>query len=424
MEGFVSTYIQAFVDENTIDFGDKTAFTSLIGDIIYVFDIILNFHTAYYYHGELRSSRKDIVAHYLKTYFMWDIISILGIPGILFPTTFWHDLLFFNLLRLYHVPGYMNRIEDYFQFNKYIGSIVKLLKLSLIIFIFAHIFACIFYAVTLVETDEQSWLQNDDMNLIGRPIEDIYIASLYYSITTMATVGYGDIYPRSKLERVVAIAIMIMSSIVFGYTLSSMGSIITDLSNYSSEAREKMRVITKYMNEKGLAKDTQNRIRKYLEFYLDKENTMRTESEDILHFLSDNLKDEIIKEVNAKILCDCYMFSSNFRRKFLYTVSRSLIEKSYGPDEIIFHQNDEGDQSVYFITSGKVDIFYERCDMSLQKLSKGHSFGGIAFFSGNPRTSSARSLEFTTVFYLPREKFIQKLVDFPIEKVQFCCDIS
>jgi len=98
-----------------------------------------------------------------------------------------------------------------------------------------------------------------------------------------------------------------------------------------------MRLITKYMTEKGLVKDTQNRIRKYLEFYLGKENATKTEGNDILQFLSENLKEEIIKEVNAKILDDCYMFSSNFRRKFLYLVSRCLMEKSFGPDEIIYH---------------------------------------------------------------------------------------
>ena len=51
-------------------------------------------------------------------------------------------------------------------------------------------------------------------------------------------------------------------------------------------------MITKYMNEKGLNKDIQNRIRKYLEFYLDKENTTKAEGNDILDFLSDNLKDD------------------------------------------------------------------------------------------------------------------------------------
>eukprot|EP00330_Aristerostoma_sp_ATCC50986_P004416 CAMPEP_0114580904 /NCGR_PEP_ID=MMETSP0125-20121206/5074_1 /TAXON_ID=485358 ORGANISM="Aristerostoma sp., Strain ATCC 50986" /NCGR_SAMPLE_ID=MMETSP0125 /ASSEMBLY_ACC=CAM_ASM_000245 /LENGTH=253 /DNA_ID=CAMNT_0001772701 /DNA_START=1443 /DNA_END=2204 /DNA_ORIENTATION=+ len=232
----------------------------------------------------------------------------------------------------------------------------------------------------------------------------------------MVTVGYGDVHPVTTNEKIVMILVMLASSIVFGYILSSIGGIIVELSNYSSENKEKMRMITKYMNEKGLNKDIQNRIRKYLEFYLDKENTTKAEGNDILDFLSDNLKDEIIKEVNAKILADCYMFSSNFRKRFLYQVSRALSEKSYGPDEMIFRYQDNSDHSIYFITSGRVDIHYERCDVSLQKLARGRTFGGISFFSGKPRTAGAKSLEFTTVFFLKREIFLEKLEEFPIEK--------
>lgn len=109
------------------------------------------------------------------------------------------------------------------------------------------------------------------------------------------------------------------------------------------------------------------------------------------------------------------MFASNFRRKFLYQVSRELNEKSYGPDEMIFRYQDDSDHSIYFITSGKVDIFYDRCEVSLQKLGKGRTFGGLGFFSNCPRTASAKSLEFTTVFYLKRELFLQKLEQYPIE---------
>jgi hypothetical protein len=94
-----------------------------------------------------------------------------------------------------------------------------------------------------------------------------------------------------------------------------------------------MRLISKFMSEKGLNKETQNRIKKYLEFYLGKENAMRN---DVMHFLSESLKDELVKEVNAKILDDCRFFSINFRKKFLYAVSHLLVEQSYGPEEFIY----------------------------------------------------------------------------------------
>ena len=55
-----------------------------------------------------------------------------------------------------------------------------------------------------------------------------------------------------------------------------------------------------------------------------------------MKMLSSNLQEEIVTEVNAKVLSDNYIFSSNFRKNFLYSVSKDLVERSFGPDETIF----------------------------------------------------------------------------------------
>jgi hypothetical protein len=39
-------------------------------------------------------------------------------------------------------------------------------------------------------------------NLDSQRESDKYIASLYYSIITMATIGYGDIIPQTLYERI------------------------------------------------------------------------------------------------------------------------------------------------------------------------------------------------------------------------------
>jgi len=72
----------------------------------------------------------------------------------------------------------------------------------------------------------------------------------------MVTVGYGDFVPITRREKILHIFIMIVSSVMFGYILSSIGSLIIEISNYSSESREKMRLISKYMSDKGLPKET------------------------------------------------------------------------------------------------------------------------------------------------------------------------
>jgi hypothetical protein len=37
---------------------------------------------------------------------------------------------------------------------------------------------------------------------------DQYVAAIHFAMTTMATVGYGDVAPRTRTERLVAMVIM------------------------------------------------------------------------------------------------------------------------------------------------------------------------------------------------------------------------
>jgi hypothetical protein len=64
------------------------------------------------------------------------------------------------------------------------------------------------------------------------------IISCYYALTTLSTVGYGDYYPISNNERIIAVVIMLGGVAFFSYI---MGNFIEIISNYE----KKMGVVDK-----------------------------------------------------------------------------------------------------------------------------------------------------------------------------------
>lgn len=57
---------------------------------------------------------------------------------------------------------------------------------------------------------------------------DLYVTAVAWAFTTMTTVGYGDIYPKTNAEKVFGTVCMIIACGVFAYMVGSIDSIINN----------------------------------------------------------------------------------------------------------------------------------------------------------------------------------------------------
>ena len=52
------------------------------------------------------------------------------------------------------------------------------------------------------------------------------VTSAYFAITTLSTVGYGDMYPISEMEKVVVVLVMLSGVAFFSYIMGNFISVI------------------------------------------------------------------------------------------------------------------------------------------------------------------------------------------------------
>ena len=61
-----------------------------------------------------------------------------------------------------------------------------------------------------------------------------YVTAMYWSLSTMTTVGYGDVIPGSAKEKLVAMGCMVVGITVFAYFMGAMANLLAALNTVES----------------------------------------------------------------------------------------------------------------------------------------------------------------------------------------------
>lgn len=84
---------------------------------------------------------------------------------------------------------------------------------------------CIWFFISSMQKgDEETWYYA--FNLDEKTIYYQLITSLYFALTMLSTVGYGDFYAISDLEMVFAVICMMIGVGVFSVVMNQVGLII------------------------------------------------------------------------------------------------------------------------------------------------------------------------------------------------------
>ena len=90
-------------------------------------------------------------------------------------------------------------------------------------FLICHIVGCIWILVgQFVDDKSESWIYP----YIEYSEYELYITAIYFTVTTITTVGYGDISGAQSSEKIFCILIMVIGVIAFSFASGSLASII------------------------------------------------------------------------------------------------------------------------------------------------------------------------------------------------------
>lgn len=126
-----------------------------------------------------------------------------------------------------------------------------------------NLFKRIFFA-SFNEYSHQNWIFYYDF--VDLPDWELYITSFYFTVTTIMTVGYGDITARSISEKLLCILLMLIGVISFSFATGAISSIISNQDSTEAKLKEKMSTLESIQQEYAIEKELFNRLVKAVKY--------------------------------------------------------------------------------------------------------------------------------------------------------------
>ncbi len=223
--------------------------------ILFAIDILVHMNSMYFDNMKdcWISDRSLIIQHYLSFWFWIDLASTLPFDSLAdwFSTNGTGQLSVIRLIRilrliriakLYHLlkETTENHLLDKLHVDPTLLSVITLFCQ---IFFIAHLFACFWHFIAISESGEVStsgvtWITEFGYTDSTKAAQ--YVASLYFVIVTMLTIGYGDIYPTNDVERIYAIIMMIVGGVIFGALVAQVATAIDKRNPQQKSFNKKM----------------------------------------------------------------------------------------------------------------------------------------------------------------------------------------
>lgn len=409
-------------DNKSTIFYEITSIIEKSVSFLFLADIIINLNHTFYENGSEIKNRKKIIIFYLKSTFIYDLTSILGVYLMYKNDSIFQILILFKIKSL---SSYLNSIENFLLSNFLEGLVKILIQMTKILYV-AHILSCIFNLLSnqLIKNGHysNSWILEN--NLLNSDWIEKYTNAYYWAITTLTTVGYGDITPKNNIEKIFSIFVMLLGSGMFAYNLNKLSNIFNDISKDQTEYNANLKILNLMMRRKNLNSELQNKVRNYFHYINKTENKKQLEKEnEIFLKLSEDLQKEIVLNSNAAILKQSKFFCNNFSEEFLQNIVFKMKSKLFSPDEIIFEDFDSN-PCIFFIAQGKAKIMYNnkfegKKEYPIYELKAGETIGELNLISNDENKLICKSNTFSSLYLISRNDFLKTLDRFPDDKEKF-----
>uniref|UniRef100_A0A670HRC4 Voltage-gated inwardly rectifying potassium channel KCNH3 n=1 Tax=Podarcis muralis TaxID=64176 RepID=A0A670HRC4_PODMU len=374
-------------------------------EILFILDIVLNFRTTFVSKsGQVVFDPHAIFLHYLTRWFVLDLIAALPFDLLYaFKVNVYFGAHLLKTVRLLRLLRLLPNLDRYSQY-----SAVVLTLLMTVFALLAHWVACVWYFIGQREVESSpsqlpgiGWLQelarrletpyylaqrnssaeDDSANgtspalngstweLLGGPsLRSAYITSLYFALSSLTSVGFGNVSANTDSEKIFSICTMLVGALMHAVVFGNVTAIIQRMYARRFLYHSRTRDLRDYIRIHRIPPPLKQRMLEYFQATWSASNGIDTR--ELLQSLPDELRADIALHLHKELL-QLPLFegaSRGCRRSLSLSVRTSFCT----PGEYLIRQGDAL-QALYLVCSGSMEVLKDGTVLAI--LGKGDLIG-------------------------------------------------
>ena len=257
------------------------------------------------------------------------------------------------------------------------------------------------------------WLACGWIHLDG-PTADLgtssgYLSALYWCVTTLTTVGYGDVTPTSVNQTIYTMVVMLLGVGVYGFVIGNVANLLTKMDMARAQYVATIERVTGFLRYRLVPAPLQREIYAYYKYLW--ENRMGYDESMVLDELPPSLRGEL-SLVLTRGLIEKIDFLRGASPELIQDLCVKLRPVVFTPGDIVVRAGEVGNH-VYFISRGTVEVISPDGNTVFRRLSDGDFFGELALLHTERRTATVKAVGYCDFYVLDKETFAATIQRYP-----------